>query len=226
MSGDGTTMLSSIKDPAGTIFFGEPFRMKNGQNMVPTSMTNGQKVCFQMGDDEEMLHTTYGLNTPLPGGDPLRHSVDVVPTVAMMDSLRKIDEHVGMAAGSNSQAWFGTDTNRKQQVSIVGKNETVRIKTNGNTDDANHTRVHVMTKGALVPGKLEDIERGSDVVVVASTLGMWHNAAQFGISLMAKGIIVRPPASSNGIAMFNLKRSYLEMTEEEGARQGEEEDVQ
>lgn len=207
-----------------SLSFGVPYRQKNGQMIVPASMVPGRfdfdsRLRFQIGKDQDhMLHTTYGVNSLMEGQkekDVNRRNMDVIPTPDMEAKLREIDAAVKRACEEKCNEFFKTSTLTKEYVPLVkdgASGPTVRVKIQ--TSD-NPTEVRVFTSDNQVKkDSYSAITRDSDIIAIADTPGIWFNHQQFGMSLVTRSILVRPPMRRTGIGMFNLNPGVVEVEEE------------
>jgi hypothetical protein len=212
------------------ICFGDAVTNNNGQKVVPISMIGSQfnydsRLRFQLGDDEDsLLCSPWGLSTPMPGSDPLRRNLEFEVTPEMEEKLKAIDDFITKAASERSMAFFKTETLKKEYTPLVrvDKNgrKMVRIKVIMPGAQAKPTTVEelVDVQGEAVhrPLAAEKIGKNTQLLAVVDTQGIWSSHAQFGLSLTARGLLVRIPASKEGISMFSLKRTLRQAQASDG----------
>ena len=96
----------------------------------------------------------------------------------------------------------------------------VRVKVVMPDGDSKPTEVQLLKDDGVYPSKAETIGRNAKVLVIAQTLGVWYSAMQFGLSLRAESVIVKPAYTRpTGMNRFRLKPGLVEHTtpaEEEG----------
>ena len=221
----GSQFLASIMDitkfDLSNVSFGTPFTSKSGQKIIPLSTVSGRfdydsRMRVQIGKDQDnMLFSEYGLNKPLQGADPNRRNMDIAVTPEMETAFNAFDALITKTCSEQSQELFKTPTLTKQFMPTIRtdpeKGAKMRVKVN--CGDANQTEVRILRDdNSVVVRTFNDIVRNVQCIVVIDTMGIWSNATQFGVAWTARGILMRVPAPTNGLAMFNLKPGVKEQS--------------
>ena len=205
------------------LYFGEPTKLKNGQMVIPVSLEAGKfgwdnRLEFQFGTQKQMVHSQYGLNKPQERADPNRRNLDFTPTPEMEKHLRACDAAVVKYCSENCETLFKTKTLNKQFCPIVqdkDKGTIVRVKVvSGGEGQLTEIRCFTPDCKGIFPGDINHLTRNLDLIVITSSLGVWYNSSQFGISLKAESILAKPSGSSaGGVARFKgLDLDVVEMT--------------
>ena len=185
------------------LYFGEPTKLKNGQMVIPVSLEAGKfgwdnRLEFQFGTQKQMVHSQYGLNKPQERADPNRRNLDFTPTPEMEKHLRACDAAVVKYCSENCETLFKTKTLNKQFCPIVqdkDKGTIVRVKVvSGGEGQLTEIRCFTPDCKGIFPGDINHLTRNLDLIVITSSLGVWYNSSQFGISLKAESILAKPSA--------------------------------
>ena len=199
-----------------SLCFGSSMQQKNGQKIVPMSMTAGRfdfdsRIKMQLGQTQDtMIHSVYGMNTPQPGTqDSNRRNMDLIPTPEMKDALNRLDEFIVNQAATNCHEFFKTPTLTKEYVRLLrpvtGKDDEHVMRIKILISNAPTTEVIVLENNRMAnPGTASDLGRNCDVIAVVDTPGIWFNNTQYGVSFTARNILVRKAKATTGLSAFNL----------------------
>lgn len=195
---------------------------------VKGSTDRAHKIRFQMGvyDQNEFLRAPFGVSKPMERQENhTRRDLDLsIDSDELLAFLRQLDERNLQAASDHSVDWFKKPMEKavlrdrfKQCVREPAKAEyrpTVRTKIVVDAE-RNNTQIFVVTKETpafgdqparmeeYVPGTMQDITKGSKVIAIVETNGLWMGANQFGMSLNVTHLLVWP-TQSRGIEAFCL----------------------
>lgn len=187
------------------------------------------KIRFQLGKYEagDIMRAPFGVSKPLPGQDPNSNRRDLdlsIDSDEMLDFLRRLDEHNLEAAVTHSMDWFKKPLEKAvlrdrfkpivKEPAKVEYRPTARTKLNVDTE-RNSTQIFMVTKetppradgtpGCIdeyVSATINDIQRGSKVMPIVESNGLWLGANQFGMSLLVTHLLVWPTRQSRGIDAF------------------------
>lgn len=204
---------------ATTLDFGTPSKLgSTQQTIVPFTAEKGgrfdwnTRVKLQFGSGKDaMLHTQYGVSTPLPGQDPNRRNLDVAITPDIEGMLKRFDAVIIDYCTKHCDEIFKSKTLQKQYVPLLhdredeGKGKFVRFKVICGGEKSKPTEVIVLNDEMTKSSKRDhtSVTRDSSVAIMADTPGIWFNATQFGVSLTARSIVAKPPANKTGLAVFS-----------------------
>lgn len=225
------------------IVYREPQLNKNGSRTVSVSL-EGSRLCFQTAPNQEqdLQVATWGLSPPMPGAAPeaKRNLQLTIESEELESFLRGLDEKNQQVAADNSAEWFKKSLDRdaiaQMYVPLVkpGKDGgkpmvTMKVKV---SDPA--TKVYVVHSGGgdsnlkYSEGVPDDITRGSKILAMVDTTGLWFMPRQFGMAFTVKEMFVwKHQSSKRGPEAFSLSAntkvmrveaqpSHVEDEEEEG----------
>jgi len=206
-------MINAAHLDANALFFGTPYVQNNGQKIVPISTVADRfewntRLNVQLGvDQHKMLHTEYGVSTPMAGSDPNRRNLELTLTPELEAALMRFDESIAKLCAERSQEFFGKPTLNKQHLPLVRRNQkdqpVVRIKIV--TGDKNATEVRVLGADDVTHVRpFTELRGHSELLAVVNTPGIWANATQFGISFTTRAVIARVNAPVSGLGLFQL----------------------
>lgn len=174
---------------------------------VDQSKSNNKNPQFQL----PVLTAPFGISQTDHLGNDLppnrRRNMELdVDSEELRALFDKIDSRVIRAAHENSMSWFKKelsedDLRRMMYRSSIQENKNgqykdkLRVKvTPGGPDDKRATRIYVCKPGKKYQrnGKMEQVTKGSRVQVIVDVGSVWFAARQFGISLVARHILVWP----------------------------------
>lgn len=200
MSSSSAIEISTLD--VNKIFCGPPEKNdKTGQMNVPISFTEhsfgpSTRLQFQFGKSKDtMLTVPFGFGKQPQ--DPLRLTLDIVPDADMEEKLMELDNFVAHYVSANSQALFKTATCNKIHCPCIVRKEDkglvlARVKVIKPGSTGNPTRVWKlsddMTK--MCPSTADEIGYGSKVMLQVTTMGIWWNSGQYGLSFKASDIVV------------------------------------
>ena len=189
-------------------------------SQVPGSIDPKDRLRFQMSEDHRTnLHfAPWGLTSPMLGMDTTNRTLDVtIESDALLNFLREFDKKNLMAA----TYWFRDSINRtqlaKMHIPIVrppyknGLKSTVRVDVSVN--ERCPTEIYVVTDDSTLDikfgkgyreGSHYDLTKGSKMLIVVESTGLWFVPTQFGCSLHAVIILVWPKKRSSGINSLAL----------------------
>ena len=201
----------------------------NGAKMVfattvPGSTQPEDRICFQMSRSAQKEHLqscVWDLAKPMEdASNPTRRSLELsVEDPDLAEYLKALDRRNVEEATVHSEVWF----KKKMDPNVIESNyqsifrervqenysDSVRIKVN--TEDAPDPTdiqvvVHQSGEGEITcrPGSSEDLVKGARVMALVHSSGIWISRYNFGMSLIAKCLLVWPVRRCNGIQAFNL----------------------
>ena len=190
------------------------------------SNADEHKIRFQLGIyDGELLKAPFGVSKPAPQQEnSTRRDLDLsVESDTCLDFLKRLDERNLEAAVEHSMDWFRKPLDkavlRDRFKPIVREPTKVEYRPTARTKivvdaERNNTQIFRVTKetpaagGAparideYVPATMADIQKGSKVMAIVETNGLWLGANQFGMSLNITHLIVWPARQTRGIEFF------------------------
>ena len=188
--------------------------------MAQTKDGEPTRLRFQLSAtaDQTML-VPWGVSTPLDsggaGGKVGKLGLDIAVDGEVKQFLQKLDASNVDAAERSSMEWFKKPIDRSalndMYCTIVRHPKTegmpVTVKTKLRVDE-NPTEVWVCSGQNGVVGAKRgthlDVVKGSKVVAVVETTGLWFMNRQFGMSLTITEMLVWPPKQERGIKAFTL----------------------
>lgn len=201
------------------------------------------KLRFQLGSyDAELMRAPFGVSKMMQGQENnTRRDLDLsIDSDEMLDFLRKLDERNLHAAVEHSQDWFKKNLDKavlkdrfKTLVKDAAKIEfrpTVKTKLVVDAERGTNTQFFLVTKSTpstgdstgrveeYVPATMADLQKGSKVIVIVETNGMWIGANQFGMSLNATHVLIWPNRQVQGIEAFAGLGAPRRVTETGGSR--------
>lgn len=173
------------------------------------------EVQLSKGITSGHLSVVFGFN-PKEGDNPLVQSVAVAVTPEVEAALDSIDTRNIDAAVENGREWFGKSDISKENItensfySFVKRAPTkaeqsplvnIKIRFPGHKRP---TDIHVENEdGTLRPGLPSDIQPRTSCIFMVATTGLWFTGKrQFGMSLYATNVIVKPTKRKSGLGCF------------------------
>jgi hypothetical protein len=190
-------------DP-NNLFVGPPEKNeKTGQMSAPFSLTcnafgPNNWIRLQFGPSPKMmLSVPFGYGKLQPGADPLRLTMEVRPDAEMEAKMRALDDFVAAYVNANATSLFKTaQCNKAHCPCIVEKDSGVmaRFKVVKPGSIAKPTKVIRMSDdlSKMWSSDADIMTADAKVMVVASTPGIWWNAAQYGVSFKAEELVILP----------------------------------
>ena len=190
------------------------------------STSDEHKIRFQLGVyDGELLRAPFGVSKPAPQQEnSTRRDLDLsIETDDCLDFLRRLDESNLSAAVDHSMDWFRKQLDkavlRDRFKPIVRDSPKPEYRPTARTKivvdaERNNTQIFRVTKETpakegeaarideYVPATMADIQKGSKVMAIVETNGLWLGANQFGMSLNVTHLIVWPARQTRGIEFF------------------------
>lgn len=185
-------------------------KFKSRTSYVVKSKDDPNRPRYQLASKTDpLLRTPYGISKPFDEKqqDSDRKSLDMsIESDALLEVLKKLDEHNVNVAFENCKLWFGKDLTR-QHIEFMyrplvtldkeGKYKpTFRTKINVNAGsnqasrffsiDETDTAVRYVQKDSSL------LTKGSRVVPVVDVASLWFSSTQFGMTLECTEIIVFP----------------------------------
>ena len=206
----------------------------------PKSNDYNDRIRFQLSEDNNTNLQTIVWNPIIPEE---KQRLDIMLTIesqALIAYLDDLDALNQKTSQNLSKEWFnGAKPQYKHIVTPPDEKQpkhTMKIKVNTGTYP---TQIHKVVKeedGKLfyVNGTYKDLVRNAKCMVMAENAGIWimNMTRQFGMSLVAKDIIVWPPKTEvKGISGFTLTlmpelvKEHPDSGEEEGHKKRENEDA-
>jgi hypothetical protein len=149
------------------------------------------------------ISSTDHLGNPLPPNRRRNMELDVHDS-AISDLFTRVDDRVIAVAASKSMQWFSKDLHENELRRMMYRscvqpsrneqyNPKLRVKITPGTDKR-ATKIYVVQKDNTYrdDGTMDDVTRGSKVQAIIEVGSVWFAANQFGISLVAKHILVWP----------------------------------
>lgn len=186
---------------------------------VPGSSDYAHRMRFQMseGIDQNLQTAIWGLSTPMAGQDASRRTLELsIDSPALMDWLKRLDEHNIATATARCQDWFKKSLDQTTIASMYvplvrpsnkpDGSPTVRVKVKCAERPTNIFVVDSVENGELNyhRGTPDDLTRNVKVMVMVESAGLWFMSRQFGLSLTAADIMVWPQRRATGIESFTF----------------------
>lgn len=208
------------------LWYGDPQPNKTGGKNVNVSTVSGStdykhRIRFQMSKDQNTgLQTAiYGVSNPLPGVEAdKRRSLDLsVEDEDLCKFLKDLDAKNIDIACSKSQEWFKKDFDRNMienmyvplfKPSNNPEKYSPTVRTKLKIAEQYNTDIWIVTSNAgeeplqYKRGSMNDISKGSKVMAIVETGGLWFAARQFGMSLTLTHILVWPSIRPQGVNAF------------------------
>lgn len=200
----------------------QPFS-KDGKRFVNMNISSGDKLKFQMSEDQNtnLQRITWGLTAPQNAqldekGDCIKFNLDLsVESTTLASFLKQLDERCEKESVAKSHEWFGK---KMEERDVLNKfNKLLKTKEDGSLC----VRVKVNSPSAKVPtnvwvvkgcsgnqidyykGTLDNLLVNSKCLVMVEASSIWF-AKLFGISLNALDILVWPNEKKIGVRTLNL----------------------
>lgn len=224
------------------LVYREPQLNKNGSRTVSVSL-DGSRLCFQTAPDQEtnLQIATWGLSPPMPGAAPdaKRNLQLTVESKELETFLSSLDEKNQQVASDHSSDWFKRSLDRdaigQMYVPLLKEGKdggkpmvTMKVKVNEAP-----TKVYVVEGGdpsslKYSEGGPADITRGSKVLAMVETTGLWFMPRQFGMAFTVKEMFVwKPQSSKRGPESFSLSANtkLMRVSATSSPKEEEEEEV-
>lgn len=206
------------------LFFGPAFQQRNGLKIVPMSIVDGRfdydsYLRFQVGNNQtDMVHSQYGMSTPMPGSNPDRRNMDLSVSDEMIAKIRELEAKVVEHFSANSPEIFKSPTLNRELSSILKTTPTgatvMKVKVAVAGDRKCAVRV-LESPTTCVLKDADALGRNIDLLGIVDSPGVWYDNSRFGVSLTMQSALVRPPAggggSIRGLDAFNLEPGLAEV---------------
>lgn len=199
--------------------FQDPKKTQSGGMTVyvDASSANNSNPSFQLPEMVAPfgISETDHLGNPLPPGRRRNMELDVHDE-KVVDLFRRVDGRVIAHAAKKSQEWFKQDFSEDDLRRMMYRASVqpsrnpqykpkLRVKiTPGTKDDKRSTKIYIVQKDNTYrdDGTMRDVTHGSRVQAIVEVGSVWFAAKQFGISLVAKHILVWPKDADTGAFPF------------------------
>lgn len=195
--------------------------------------TWSNRIAFQLAEDEETpVIAKYNLDTPQDGEDPTRLNLTVLLNAtthkAAIDKLMDIDKIVKAEAFKKCREWWKKDL---EEAAVGFKHKPLIVWDEARDAYAVKFKVLVQhpnpepgkkySKPSVIYRLTDDdqvvrsdssiLTEGSEITPSVSSVGVWFlGENQFGMSLKADVLLVKPKLVPNPIETLTLKRKYTE----------------
>ncbi len=195
----------------------EPRRNSNGGMNLYINENENSKTSpiFQL----EQMVAKFGTNAPQEGSQSTRRNMEcAVTSKELLEFIRRLDEQNIQEVAKNSQLYFKKEMSQEVLAQTLYRwsaaphekyDPLLRIKIA--TEGRNPTKVYrvVSQEGQELQcedGNWEDIEAWSKVVPIVQVGGLWFVSRQFGMTLIAKAVLVWPSEkkAQNNFAGYNI----------------------
>lgn len=196
---------------------------KNGAKVAYVTTVKGSssyndRLRFQLNKDTNILATaTWGLSKILPGQDASKRMLELtIEDEETFNTLTKLDNMNIQVAVDNSETWFkkklDVQTIKDMYVPIVKPRAKIEFKDSVKVKvkcEELPTEIWVVQEEIdnvikYTVGTLEDLSKGTKILAIVETSGLWFMSRQFGMSFTAKQLLVWPNKITTGINAFTL----------------------
>jgi len=182
----------------------------------PIKMQVAQQDFDPVKDFETLPKVPFGVSASYPGSDPGRRKLDlVVDDKKIVEVFQGFDEQNIKEVVKRSKELLGKEMDEKAVKDIF--TPSVKVHPDGKYDPIvpsklqltgdKKTSIVVAVPGdefTFYEGTVDDIEKGSRVLVVVETSGLWFKNRRFGMSFKVTDMVVWKPVRKRGIDAFGF----------------------